>query len=69
MAFYLPVANAVLMELPATVAWINEEGKRVKSSLPPGFGVEFQDLDEQELAVLNAFLDAEQLSRNGAGAP
>ena len=68
-ALYLPVANTVLMELLATVAWINEEGNRVKSTLPPGFGVEFQDLDEKELAVLNAFLDAEQLIHNGAGAP
>jgi Tfp pilus assembly protein PilZ len=49
------------MELPGAIAWINEEGNMAKSSLPAGFGMEFQDLEEKEIAVLNALLDAEHL--------
>ncbi len=62
-ALYLPSVSPVLMELAGVVAWVNEEGKRVKDKLPAGFGLEFQDLDEQETAMLNAFLDAEHAGR------
>jgi CheY-like chemotaxis protein len=60
-ALYLPCVKPVLMELPGAIAWINEEGNMAKSSLPAGFGMEFQDLEEKEIAVLNALLDAEHL--------
>jgi two-component system, cell cycle response regulator len=67
LVFYLPGVNPVLMELLGTVAWINEEGNRVKPALPAGFGVQFQDLEEKETAILQAFLDAEELSHSGNG--
>jgi CheY-like chemotaxis protein len=63
LALYLPATNPVLMEVSGRVAWINEEGKRVNSGLPAGFGVEFMDLEEQEVAALRSYVDAEHLSR------
>ena len=49
-------AQQVLMEVTGRIAWVNEEGKRVKQTLPPGFGVEFLEIDEQQKALLDAFL-------------
>ena len=65
LVFYLPGANPILMELLGTVAWINEEGLRVKPVLPAGFGVQFQDMEEKETAILEAFMEAEEQSRSG----
>lgn len=58
-AIYLPTATPVLMELVGTVAWVNEEGGKICPRLPAGFGLEFEDLDETEIALLHAYLDAE----------
>lgn len=71
LALYLPATNPVLMEVAGRVAWINEEGKRVNSGLPAGFGVEFQGMEEEEIAALQSFLDADNLRRSGhqAGSP
>ena len=66
-ALYLPAANPVLMELAGTVAWSNEEGKKVCTRLPAGLGLEFQDLDENEMAALGSFLEAEQPGSSGRG--
>ena len=65
LAFYLPSIRPRLMEVEAAIAWLNEEGKRVNGALPTGFGVEFRDLDERQLAALKAYLEAETLSRSG----
>jgi two-component system, cell cycle response regulator len=58
LAFYLPTAMPRLIEVAGRVAWVNEEGKRVCPSLPAGVGVQFTDLDEQETALLKAFVGA-----------
>lgn len=65
LAFYLPAAQPVLMEVAGRVAWVNEEGKRVKQALPPGFGVEFTEIGEQQKALLDAYLEAEAVERGG----
>lgn len=67
LALYLPMADPPLMELTGRVAWVNEEGRRVHASLPTGFGVEFQGLEEKETEALNAFLDAWHRSRSESG--
>ena len=69
LALYLSTAQPVLMELKGTVAWLNEEGKRVHAGLPTGFGVEFQGLEEKEIAALREFVEAEAGSRSGDTAP
>jgi two-component system, cell cycle response regulator len=69
LALYLPEANPVLRELPGRIAWLNEDGKRVNPTLPPGFGVEFIDLEERERAALKHLVDSEMRNRSGIGAP
>lgn len=69
MALYLPATNPVLMEVAGRVAWVNEEGKRIHPGLPAGFGVEFQGLEEMEIAALKSFLDAESRFGHDAGSP
>jgi two-component system, cell cycle response regulator len=59
LVFYLPAETPLLMEVAGRVAWVNEEPKRVHSSLPAGFGVEFLDLDEKGDAALKGFVQAE----------
>ena len=63
LAFYLSSAadHPVLMQVEGQVAWLNEEENRVNTALPPGFGVEFMGLEEEETAVLKSFVDAERL--------
>ena len=60
LALYLPTGKPVLMELAARVAWVNEEGKKVHPSLPAGFGVQFQGLEEEQIAALKSFIEAER---------
>jgi CheY-like chemotaxis protein len=67
LVLYLPAAKPLLLELNGRVAWVNEEGNRVKSELPPGFGVEFLGLKEHEVEALKAFVEAESLGRAGQG--
>jgi two-component system, cell cycle response regulator len=59
-ALYLPAASPVLIEVAGRVAWINEEGDRVNPTLPPGFGVEFLNLDEKGIFALKSFLEGER---------
>jgi two-component system cell cycle response regulator len=68
LALYLPEVNPFLMEVTGRVAWLNQEGKRVNPTLPPGFGMEFLDLGERERAALKLFVDAGSVSRPGHGA-
>ena len=56
-ALYLPAANPVLRELNGRIAWVNEDGKRVNPTLPPGFGVEFLDLEESDQSALKHLVD------------
>jgi two-component system, cell cycle response regulator len=71
LAFYVPGGEALLMEVAGTVAWVNDETKRVKPSLPAGFGVEFVDLDEKGVVALKALLDlhGSSLSASEGAAP
>jgi two-component system, cell cycle response regulator len=64
-AFYLPAAKPQLVEVSGRIAWVNEEGKRVKQTLPPGFGVEFQQVSEEQMALIEAFLEAEAVDHSG----
>lgn len=57
LALYLPETNPVLRELTGRVAWVNEEGNRVNPTLPPGFGLEFLDLEESERSALKHLVD------------
>jgi two-component system, cell cycle response regulator len=59
LALYLPEAKPTLRELTGKIAWINEDGKRVNPTLPPGFGVEFLDLEETERSALKHLVDSE----------
>jgi len=58
MALYLETDQPALLEIKGRVAWLNEEGKRVHSGLPAGFGVEFLELEDKETAALKSFLEA-----------
>jgi two-component system, cell cycle response regulator len=58
LAFYLPGSSPALFDVSGRVAWVNEEGKRVKSSLPAGFGVEIPELPEKDAAALKECLDS-----------
>ena len=69
LALYLPAAKPVLMEIAGRVAWINQEGQRVNASLPPGFGVEFLNLEEHKLAELKSYLDTEGPALSVPGVP
>lgn len=68
-AFYLPARVPYLVEVSGRVAWVNEEGKRLRAALPAGAGVQFLDLDEKGTAQLKAFLDAEQRALATDGTP
>ena len=59
LALYLPEGKPVLRELGGRIAWLNEDGKRVNPTLPPGFGVEFLDLEEAERSALKHLVDGE----------
>jgi len=63
LALYLPEASPVLMELAGRIAWLNEDGKRVNPTLPPGFGVEFLDLEEGECEALKRLVEAKTRNR------
>ena len=65
LALYLPTAHPALMELTVKVAWLNGEGKRVHAGLPPGFGAEFLELEEDGIALLKSFVEVEAASRPG----
>jgi len=69
LALYLPAATPQLFEVSGRIAWVNPEAKRVHSSLPAGFGVEFLDLDEKTAAVFASYLEAEASSRSCDGTP
>ena len=65
LALYLPMAKPLLIEVAGRVAWLNEEGRRVNSALPPGFGVEFLGLDELQTEALRTLVEVEALSLLG----
>ncbi|HJV67009.1 MAG TPA: response regulator [Geomonas sp.] len=67
LALYLPGPSGFLLEGSARVAWTNAEEHRVKPALPAGFGVEFVNLPESQLTALEAFMDAEEVSRSCDG--
>lgn len=56
-ALYLPEEKLVLRELAGKIAWVNRERDRVNPKLPPGFGVEFLELDEEVRLALKVTVD------------
>jgi CheY-like chemotaxis protein len=52
----LPESDITLTGIKGVVAWQNNGGTRLKPSLPPGFGVEFLNLDEDKLEIIKAFI-------------
>lgn len=58
LAMYLSEASPVLREFAGRIAWLNEDGKRVNPTLPPGFGVEFVNLEEGDHAMLKLLVEA-----------
>jgi hypothetical protein len=52
----LPESDITLTGIKGVVAWQNNGGSRLKPSLPPGFGVEFLNLDDDKLAIIKAFI-------------
>jgi len=64
-ACYLPESKPVLREFVGKIAWVNEDGKRVNPGLPPGFGVEFQDMSEEQRQVLKEVVDSLQPTKEG----
>jgi uncharacterized protein (TIGR02266 family) len=53
----LPNASGRSIKAQGTVAWANCQGKRKKISLPPGFGVEFTEITEEDNKVIKAFVE------------
>lgn len=64
LALFLETEGAPLLDVKGKVAWLNEEGKRVHSGLPCGFGLEFVELEEWQSAELKKFLEAAGASRS-----
>ncbi|MBU5635595.1 response regulator [Geomonas sp. Red69] len=64
LALFLETERTPLLELKGRVAWVNQEGKRVHSGLPTGFGVEFVEPAQWQKDELNGFVDA---ARKGRG--
>lgn len=53
----LPNTTGRSIKAQGIVAWANGQGKRRKMSLPPGFGVEFTKIAEEDHLVIKAFVD------------
>ena len=53
----LPNAADRSIKAQGIVAWANCQGKRKKMTLPPGFGVEFTNVAEEDNMVIKAFVE------------
>ncbi|MDD2335316.1 MAG: response regulator [Geobacteraceae bacterium] len=53
----LPNTTGRSIKAQGIVAWANGQGKRRKMSLPPGFGVEFTKIAEEDNMVIKAFVE------------
>lgn len=53
----LPNATGRSIKAQGVVAWANCQGKRKKMTLPPGFGVEFTKIAEEDNKVIKAFVE------------
>jgi hypothetical protein len=54
-------ANDKLITCKARVAWTNEPGNLRKLSLPPGMGLQFLDLNLDDLHAIRDFLRSGEL--------
>jgi CheY-like chemotaxis protein len=52
----LPESDITLTGVKGVVAWQNSGDERLKPSLPQGFGVEFLNLDDDKVDIINAFI-------------
>lgn len=55
--FALPEPDGSIIQTKGRVAWLNSKDKQLKSSLPPGFGVEFVSLPDQAAQSLARFVE------------
>ncbi|RQW89366.1 MAG: response regulator [Geobacter sp.] len=53
----LPNATGESINAKGVIAWANCLGKRRKMTLPPGFGVEFTDITEEDNKVIKTFVE------------
>jgi len=59
LVFALPEPIGSVIQTKARVAWLNNHGRRQKTSMPVGFGVEFVALTEEAAANIARFIDHE----------
>jgi two-component system cell cycle response regulator len=57
LAIKLPNATDRSINVQGIVAWANGQGKRRKVSLPPGFGVEFTKISEEDTMAIKAYVE------------
>ncbi len=55
--FLLPWSGAALVKTSGHVSWVNSRRRRRNTSLPPGFGVNFQGIDAQAADQISDYLE------------
>ena len=59
LSFLLPDSYSGIIYAKGRVAWVNNAGERKKTFLPPGFGVEFLEINPA-IDVINTFIASQQ---------
>ncbi len=57
LSFLLPTVSPRRVEARGRVAWINQGFPRTNLKVPQGFGVEFQNIDEEALDTIRQYID------------
>lgn len=55
--FTVPGEEDKAIACNARVAWINKEGKQIKPKYPVGAGLEFTDIDPEDIASIKSYLN------------
>jgi CheY-like chemotaxis protein len=56
LSFSLPESECTLEGITGRVVWQNCGDERVKPALPPGFGIEFQEVPEESAEMIRAYM-------------
>lgn len=56
LVFALPDGKGSVVQTKGRIAWVNSGSKRLKGSLPEGFGVEFVAMTEESTVAVHAFM-------------
>jgi len=56
-SFLLPTISAEKIEVSGRISWINQGFPRQNMTLPQGFGVEIQSIDESSIEVIRTYLE------------